>query len=183
MPNTAPLIPLRSLVLAGFILAAAAARLLPHAWNFTPVEAMALFGGAYFASRWAAFAVPLVALLLSDLVLGFYGLMPVVYGCVALSVVLGFWLRGKVSVLRVGAAGLVGAVVFFLVTNFAVWATAGNVSDHPACSIGLVECYVAALPFFRAQLIGTAVWSLLLFGGYALLSRQLPALNARPAAA
>jgi len=181
MSPTQSSIPLRGLLIAGFILAAAAARLLPHAWNFTPVEAMALFGGAYFASRWAAFAVPLVALFISDLFLGFYGLMPVVYGCVAVSVLLGMWLRGKVSVLRVGAAGLAGAVVFFLVTNFAVWAIASPLGDHPACSIGLAECYVAGLPFFRAQLLGTAVWSLILFGGYALLSRRHAASAAQPA--
>lgn len=180
MSNTSSL-PLRPLLLAGFILAAAASRLLPHAWNFTPVEAIALFGGAYFASRWAAFALPLLALLLSDLVLGFYPLMPVVYACVALTVAIGFALRGRVSVLRVGAAGLASVLLFFLITNFAVWLTADTLGDHPACSIGLADCYVAALPFLRAQLLGTAVWSVILFGGYALLQRHLPALRAQAA--
>ena len=183
MPAHAPSLPLRPLLLAAFILAAAASRLLPHAWNFTPVEAIALFGGAYFASRWAAFAVPLGALFVSDLLLGFHGLMPVVYACVAACVLLGFWLRDRVSVLRVGAAGLAGAVLFFAVTNFAVWLTARDLGTHPACTIGLIECYTAALPFFRAQLLGTAVWSLILFGGYALLQQRLPALRTARAAA
>lgn len=183
MSTHAPSLPLRPLLLVAFILVAAASRLLPHAWNFTPVEAIALFGGAYFASRWAAFAVPLAALFLSDLWLGLYPEMPVVYACVAACVLLGFWLRDRVSALRVGAAGLAGAVLFFVVTNFAVWVTAAQSDTHPACSIGLTECYVAALPFFRAQLLGTAVWSLILFGGYALLRQRLPALRATPAAA
>ena len=164
-------------VLVGFVLAAALARLLPHAWNFTPVEAVALFGGAYFSQRWAAFLIPLGALLLSDLWLGFYNLMPVVYACIALSVLIGTVLRGRIGLLSVSVAGLGSVLLFFVVTNFAVWWFADPLISHPACKIGLTECYVAALPFLKSQLIGTAVWSLLLFGGFEWLQRQVPALR------
>lgn len=169
-------------VLIGFVMVAALARLLPHAWNFTPLEAMALFGGAYFTQRWAAFAIPLGALLLSDLWLGLYNLMPVVYACIALSVLLGMALRGRVGVGSVTIAGLSSVLLFFVLTNFAVWWFADPLVSHPACQIGLTECYVAALPFLKSQLLGTAVWSLLLFGGFELLQRQVPALRTAAAA-
>lgn len=179
-------------VLAGMILIAGLSRLVPHPWNFTPVEAMALFGGAYFANRLTAVVVPLLAVLASDLAMSWVsgGLYSsyffsvsffVVYGTLALSAVLGFVLRGRVSFLRVGLAGLAGSVLFFLTTNFAVWATATDVVAYPACTAGLVPCYVAALPFFKGTLIGTAVWSLILFGGYELLRRQMPSLRLQTA--
>jgi hypothetical protein len=189
-------------VLAAMILVAGLSRLLPHAWNFTPIEAMALFGGAYFARRWLAFAVPLGAMLMTDLVLGFnptvpgytvvalpftdmtfgfHSTMPVIYACIAASVALGFVLRGKVGVLRVAACGLAGTALFFLVTNGFVWLTAQGVPGYEACNIGLMSCYVAGIPFLKPWLLGTAVWSLLLFGGFELLRRQNPALRAQTA--
>ncbi len=164
-------------ILIGFVLAAALARLLPHAWNFTPVEAVALFGGAYFSQRWAAFLIPLGALLLSDLWLGFYTLMPVVYACIALSVLIGMTLRGRVGVRNVAVAGFGSVLLFFVITNFAVWWFADPLISHPACQIGLTECYVAALPFLKSQLLGTVVWSVLLFGGFEWQRHQVPALR------
>jgi hypothetical protein len=164
-------------VVAAMILVAGLSRLLPHAWNFTPVEAMALFGGAYFAQRWLAFALPLGAMLATDAVLGFHSTMPVVYACIAASVALGFVLRGRVGVLRVAACGLAGSLLFFVVTNWFVWLTAHGVPGYEACTIGLWSCYVAAVPFFKGWLLGTAVWSLVLFGGFELLRRRLPMLR------
>src|SRR5260370_12883263 len=112
----------RFTILAGMILAAAASRLIAQPPNFTPVAAMALFGGASFASKRAAFLVPLAGLFLSDLVLGFYRVTPVVYGSFALIVCLGFWLRPQQIVWRIAGATLAGAVIFFVLTNFGVWA-------------------------------------------------------------
>ena len=85
----------RFIVIASMILVAAASRLIPHPMNFTPITALALFAGACFADKRWAFGVPLAALLLGDLVLGFHVLMPVVYGSFALSVCLGLWLRHR----------------------------------------------------------------------------------------
>jgi hypothetical protein len=177
-------------VLSAMIFVAALTRLLPHPPNFSPVEAVALFGGAYFASRWLAIAVPLIAMLLSDLALGLVngGIyldyfvsahFLAIYGCIALSTVLGFGLRGKVSGARVAGYGLVGSVLFFLLTNFAVWATAQPLGGHTACSIGLGSCYVAGLPFFQWTLLGTLFYSGLLFGGFALLRQRVPQLRAQ----
>lgn len=171
----------RTLLIAAMIVVAAASRLAPHAWNFTPVEAMALFGGAMFADRRLAFLVPLGAMLASDALLGFHAMMPVVYGCIALSVALGFWLRERRTPLRIAAAGLAGSLLFFVITNGVLWLTGGT----SFCQTGLVECYVAALPFLRGWVAGTAVWSVLLFGGFALLRHYAPrfALTTRSAPA
>jgi hypothetical protein len=166
-------------VIAAMILVAGLSRLLPHAWNFTPIEAMALFGGAYFLRRWLAFVLPLGAMLATDMVLGFHNMMLPVYLCIAASVGLGFMLRGKVGVLRVAACGLVGSLLFFFVTNFFVWLTAEGVPGYEACNMSLASCYVAGLPFLRGWLLGTAVWSVLLFGGFELLRRRLPSLRAQ----
>ena len=166
-------------VIAAMILVAGLSRLLPHAWNFTPVEAMALFGAAYFARRWLAFVAPLGAMLATDLVLGFHDMMIVVYLCIAASVGIGFLLRGRVGVLSVAACGLAGSLLFFFVTNFFVWLTADSLPGHDACSAGLASCYAAGLPFLRGWLLGTAVWSVILFGGFELLRRRLPALRAQ----
>jgi hypothetical protein len=169
----------RFLVVSGMILAAALARLVPHPWNVTPVAAMALLGGACFADRRLAFAVPLAAMFLSDLVLGFSILTPVVYGCFAAIVGIGFLLRGRRSVLPIAAASLTASLLFFVVTNFGVWQLGHG---YPKTSAGLVECYVAALPFFGNTLAGDAAWVTVLFGGLALAERWLPALRERPAA-
>ena len=164
----------RFLVLGGMILAAAACRLIPHPPNFWPMTAMALFGGACFVEKRWAFVVPLAALLLSDLVIGFHGVMPAVYGSVALIVCLGFWLRGRRTVVPIAGAALVSTLLFFVVTNFGVWALQ---SMYPKTFAGLLACYVAALPFLGNTLLGDAAYTVVLFGGLALAEKWLPALR------
>lgn len=156
-------------ILAGMILVAVASRLIPHPPNFTPVAAIALFGGAQFADKRAAFLVPMAGLFLSDLVLGFYTLMPVVYGAFALTVILGFWVRQRSNPLRIAGAAVGSAVLFFAVTNFGVWAFG---TLYPRTGAGLLECYVAALPFFQNTLLSNLLYSALLFGGMALAERR-----------
>ena len=182
------------LLLAALIVLAALTRLLPHPPNFSPVEAIALFGGAYFASRKWALLVPLAALLLSDLALGaihggtylqyfssaaYLPGMLAIYACVALCSVLGFGLRGRVDGARVLGYSLAGSVLFFVLSNFATWLTAIVVPGYPACNAGLAACYAAGIPFFQWTVLGTLFYSALLFGGFALLRRRLPALHAQ----
>lgn len=177
---------IRFLALAGIVLTAAMARLLPHPPNCTPIAAMALFGGASFAGRRAALFVPLLAMYLSDLVLGFFvydfgwyhGSMPYVYGSFALIAGLGLWLRRRRTPLRIAATALAGSVLFFLITNFGVWAGG---SLYPKTAEGLIACYVAAVPFFRNTLAGDAFFTAVLFGGFALAERCCEALRDAPA--
>ena len=167
--------------LAGMILAATASRLIPHPPNFSPIAALARFGGASFASKRAAFLVPLLGLFLSDLVLGFYSITPVIYGSFALITCLGLWLRQRQSVSRIAGAAVVSALLFFVLTNFGVWAWENL---YPKTWAGFADCYVAAIPFFRNTLASNLLYSALLFGGLALAEKRWPILTeTAPAAA
>ena len=155
----------RFTVVVGMILAATASRFIPHPFNFSPIGAIALFGGAQLSDKRAAFLVPLSAMFLADLVTGFHMLIPFVYGSFALSVCLGFWLRRERNVWRVTAAALAGSCLFFTITNFGVWVLLGTYPQTPA---GLVACYIAAIPYFQNTLLSDLLYSLLLFGSFAL---------------
>ena len=161
----------RAMLLIGMIAAAAALRLLPHPSNFTPIGALALFAGAHFDDKRWAFIVPLAAMFLSDILIGFHGQMPVVYAAFAVIVCMGFALKEKKTALRVTGASLAAATFFFIVSNFAVWAFDGL---YPMTFQGLVTCYVAAIPFFQNWLVGTVFYAAVLFGGFALAERKLP---------
>ena len=173
------------LMLAALIFIAALTRVIPHPPNFSPIEAVALFGGAYFAKRHWALLVPLLAMFASDLVLGVInggvyweyfasaGYL-LVYACILLSTLLGFGLRGKVGAGRVLAYSLAGSMLFFVVTNFGAW-----LSDpfYPKTAAGLIAAYVAGVPFFQWTVLGTLFYSALLFGGFELLRSRVPALR------
>lgn len=164
----------RTLFALAVIVLAAGLRIAPHPWNFTPLGAMALFSGAFIRDRRLAFLFPLLALFAGDIFVGFHKLMPIVYVSFLLSVAIGFWLRNRRSVARVGAATLFGAIQFFLITNFAVWAFG---LSYPRTSAGLLSCYVAGIPFFWNTLAGDVFYVSLLFGGFALAERIFPALR------
>ncbi|MGV8941624.1 MAG: DUF6580 family putative transport protein [Lysobacter sp.] len=188
-PAPSSLLAAGPLVLIGLIVLAALTRVLPHPPNFSPVTAIALFGGAYFANRSWALLVPLVGLFLSDLVLaslngGLYASwfsstgIWIVYGCIALTTVMGFGMRGKVGGGSVLGYSLAGSVLFFLVTNFGAFLFDPM---YPKTAAGLTAAYAAGIPFFQWTVLGTLLYSAVLFGGFALLRSQLPALRAHTA--
>jgi hypothetical protein len=171
------------------VLGAAATRLLPHPPNMTSITALALFGGAQFADRRLALAVPLLALALSDLVLGltwnwsYMAWQPhmwVQYLAFALVGLLGMGLRRRQSAVRVGGATLLAATLFFLVTNFGEWVFQ---PWYPKNGAGLLACYVAALPFFGNTLLGDLFYSALLFGAWRWLERHYASLRPTQATA
>ena len=164
----------RTLLALAIIALAAALRIAPHPWNFAPVGAMALFSGAIIRDRRLAFFFPLLALFAGDIFIGFHKLMPVVYASFAISVTIGLWLRNRRTVARISVATLFGAVQFFLVTNFAVWAFG---LSYPRTGAGLLACYVAGVPFFGNTLAGDINYAALFFGGFALAERLFPALR------
>jgi hypothetical protein len=137
--------------------------------NFTPVGAVALFAGCYLRDKKLALLVPATAMVLSDLVIGLHNLLPVVYACFALTVWLGMRMKGRASGYSVLGNALAGSMVFFVVTNFAVWLGG---SMYPMSLAGLGQCFVMAIPFFKNELIGTLLYSALLFGGYALIQKR-----------
>jgi len=165
---------LRAILAAVMIVLAAVLRILPHPWNFTPIGAMALFSGAMFRDRRVAFLFPLVALLAGDLFVGLHRLIPVVYASFLISVLIGTGLTNGRGILRIGGAVFLGALQFFLVTNFAAWQLFGTYPDTPS---GLAACYIAGLPLFGNTLAGDAMYATLFFGTFALAEKLFPALS------
>lgn len=159
------------------ILLAALSRLLPHPLNFAPISAIALFGGVYLDKK-HTFIVPLAALLISDYFLGFYRGMAWVYGSFMLIGVMGLWLRNHRGILQTASTTLIGSVVFFVVTNFGVWVSSQVSYTHDVA--GLIECYTAAIPFFRNTLMGDALYVTAMFGIYEAAKRIAPSLTMDP---
>jgi hypothetical protein len=166
------MVPVRLIVLTLLVLLAALSRLIPHPLNFTPIGAMAIFGGACLADRRLALLLTLSAMFLSDLFIGLHIMTPVVYGSFALNVLLGRWLRSRRTVLSTAAITLLGSIQFFVVTNFAYWLV-----YYPPTAEGFASCYVAALPFFQNTLLGDAVFATALFGTLAVAERGFPVLR------
>lgn len=173
-----------ALIILGFIAGAGILRLLltGNVPNITPIAAMALFGGAYFQNKKLAFVLPLFVMFLTDMALeaayqfgwreysGFHSTMPFVYMGFLFTVLLGTFLKSdNVRALPLAGAGLLSSAVFFIVTNFGVWATAGY---YPTTLDGLITCYVAAIPFFHYSVIGDLFFIALLFGGFAYLKSK-----------
>ncbi|MBI2011334.1 hypothetical protein HYS91_01065 [Candidatus Daviesbacteria bacterium] len=147
-----------------FILIAVSVRLLPHPANFAPITALALFGGVYLSKKYA-FILPLLALFLSDLALGFYGReMFYVYGSFVLSGIIGLWIRDRKKLATIAIGSLLASILFFLITNFGVWANPN--SWYSRDFQGLIQSYIAGLPFFRNTLLGDLFFTGAFFGGY-----------------
>ncbi len=177
-------IPLHFAVVTAIVMTLALSRLLPHPFNFSPLAALALFGGARYANRWAAYLIPLAALWLTDLFLNlaFFGsFVPLYQGAVftylafVLIVLLGTVALKKLSFKNVLLTSLSASVVFFIVSNFGVWVSGVM---YPLTSQGLVACYTAAIPFFRNTLAGDLVYSFAIFYGFAYAQLRLPQLKA-----
>lgn len=147
------------LVFAGVLM-----RVLPHPWNFTPIAALALFGGTYLNKKYALL-VPILAVLVSDFFIGFYDwrLMSVVYGCFLLFGLIGLFIRKHKNLATIIGGTLTSSVIFFLVTNFAVW-TFSSWYQHNWQ--GLIYCYTLALPFFKYTMLGDLFYVGVLFSIY-----------------
>lgn len=158
---------------SGVILFGAVMRLIPHWPNFTPIAAMALFGGAYLKKRQMAFIIPLAAMLVSDMILGFHQWMLAVYASFAMVVFIGMYLRQRIGVGSVLLATVTSSLLFFVVTNFAIWLGSPFYPQNPA---GLMECYIAGLPFLNNGIMGDLFFSTLFFGGFYLAQLRFPVL-------
>lgn len=152
----------KNLIIANIMLAAVLTRLVPHLPNFTPVTAIALFGGLYISNRILAYALPLVIMCISDIFLGFSSITLFVYVGFMLVTLIGT-LRKKPSILTI----FLGSLSFFVVTNFGVW-----LLGYPKTWTGLVECYTLALPFFRNSLLGDFFYSGIMIIGFNFIQKH-----------
>ena|SRR3989344_7996850 len=153
-----------------FILVGVIARIIPHAPNFTPIAAMALFGGAYLSKK-QALTLPIIAMIISDFFIGFDSL-PMrlsVYGSFLLIIFIGFWLKKRLNYKTLVASSLISSVLFFVITNFAVWAFG---SMYSKTIDGLIQSYFLAIPFFGNTLLGDLFYTGVFFGSYGLLSNK-----------
>ncbi len=179
---------LRFSVVLTLILLAAATRLVPHAWNFAPMGAMALFGAAHFEQKRYAFIIPILAVWLSDLFLNnviyqqyyptftwFGEGIAYLYGAYILMALVGTQLFKKaVNVPLVFGGAISSSVLFFLISNFGCWIGSTMYSQDLT---GLIACYTAGIPFFQGTLIGDLLFSGVLFGSFALIQSRLPQLR------
>lgn len=155
-----------TLMAAAMVAFAIIARLLPHPANFAPIAALALFSGSYLPKR-SALWLPLLAMIASDAIIGFYGItMLYVYGSFGLTGLIGMWLKYHRSARLVVTASLVSSVLFFLITNAGVWLD--PLSGYAPGLNGLWASYAAGLPFFRGTLLGDLTYTSIFFGGYEL---------------
>jgi hypothetical protein len=152
----------------GMVFLAASARLLPHPWNFTPMMAIALFAGYQGRKVSTGALTTLLALVLSDAVMGFYSGFWYVYAAALIPVLLGWLIRNRSSAGAIAAAALASSLSFFFITNFMFWATS---LWYPHTAAGLCACFLAGIPFYRNQILGDAFYTAAIFGGYAALSR------------
>ena len=137
-------------------------RLFPHPPNFTPVAAIAIFGGVYLSSR-IALSLPIVIMALSDMLIGSYelNLMIFVYISFILSVALGFFVKRYKNWASIAGSSVLSAVLFFIITNFAVWAFTPWYSKDFS---GIIQCYYMALPFLKNNIAGNLFYTGILFG-------------------
>jgi len=181
---------LRYSVITIMILLAALSRLLPHPPNFAPIGGMALFGAAYYTRRAWAYAIPIISMWISDLILNnvvyaeffdkfvwFYSGSLFTYAAFALIVLMGTFTLKKVRITRLLFSALGASVIFYLISNFGVWFSG---TMYPKDISGLTACYAAGIPFFKNTLLGDLVYSTALFGVFEASLWKFPALRVQP---
>ena len=141
-----------------------AGRILPHIWNFAPIVAIGLFAGVYLGKRYALL-LPLAAMLVGDVFLGFYDLklMFFVYASFALAGMIGYLIRNYKNVFTISAASISSSTLFYVITNWAVWKFS---PFYEKTAEGLMLSYTLALPFLRSALVGDLFYTFTFFGIY-----------------
>ncbi len=152
----------------GLVILGISLRFLPHPYNFVPISAIALFSAVYLG-RLPALILPVLTMFLSDLFIGFYQwtLMSAVYGTFLLIGLIGWWLKKNKKITAVLGCSLLASVLFFIITNWAVWQFT---NWYPKNLPGLIESYLMALPFFKNTLLGDLFYISSFFGIYELLA-------------
>ena len=152
----------KNIVPIGLILILALARLIPHPPNFTPVIAVAIMSGYFFKNVKISFVALLFGMLISDLFIGFYENLVFVYLSLILITYIFHKISIKINFKNLFAYGFAASLIFFVVSNFGVWALGSpGVYDvaYDKNLSGLVQCYILAIPFFGNTLLSTLIFS------------------------
>ena len=166
------------------ILFASFTRIIPHMPNFTPIGAMALFGGAYLSNKYHAFIIPILSLWFSDLIINnfilnyydqftwFYPGFIWQYATFGIIILIGYFLLKKITLKKVLISSIGSSLIFFVITNFGVWSSG---SMYTLSLNGLISCFVLAVPFYKGTLLGFLFYSSFLFGVF-----EMSKLNKKP---
>lgn len=163
------------ILVIGLVFVAIFSRWLPHPANFTAVGAVALLIGSVFRTRGWVLLLPVIMMLVSDLALGFHASMGYVYGAFLIIALMGLLIPDKNyfqknQIFRIFGLALSASFVFFMITNFGVWMSAGL---YPQTASGLIECFLMGLPFLKNQIAGDLIFSGTLFFVYEIFARRL----------
>lgn len=159
-----------NLIFIGLILLAGMIRMIPHPWNFTPLLAVCIFSGTKIKHNGLAIFLPLVAIFIGDLFLGIYSSMVWVYSGYILVILLSRILGNSKSINSKIISVVSGSLIFFIISNFGVWISGTMYSKNFQ---GLLECYIAGIPFYKNTLIGTIIYSSIFFGIAEIIERNL----------
>ena len=144
-------------------------RIFPHPPNFTPILALAIFGGAYLPNRITAISLPIISMFISDLIIVFHSQIFTVYATIILLSILGHLMKTK-NFKNFAITGFTGSLIFFIITNFSVWLGG---SLYPLTIDGIIQCYIMAIPFFHNTLISTMLFLTILFFGYTFAEKKI----------
>ena len=148
------------------------ARFLPHPPNFTPLTAIALFAGFAFKDKITGMFVPLLIMFTSDLFIGFHNTLMFVYGTyILISIISRFMLKSEFTFYKLILSGLASSIIFYIVTNFGSWLLYPQTYTRDLS--GLFTSYLAAIPFFRNELLANICYSTFLFGAYYFIYNSL----------
>jgi hypothetical protein len=177
----------RTIVLILMIIAAVAMRFVSYKFpyvlsNFTPVGAIALFGGAYFTDKWKAYLVVLVTLFASDLVINYlytstwsfgYDGAIWIYLAFAIMVFIGSFIK-KADVINVALGSLASVGVHWLITDMP-WVHDASIYPHTLAGYG--QALIAAIPFEKNMVLGDILFCAILFGGFELAKSRFASLR------
>jgi hypothetical protein len=174
--------PFLFLMIMGMLVLTSLSRLLPHPWNFSPLGAIAIFGGATIGYRYLNILIPLFYVWVSDLLVNnilyksyfnefvwFYDGFYWQYVNYVLISFLAYHVINSFKVYRIILFSIFSSLLFYLISNFGVWISG---SLYPTDFQGLISCYVAGLPFLKGNLLGDLVYTSVLFGVYYLAGRK-----------
>jgi hypothetical protein len=152
----------------GLILAGILLRFAPHAPNFTPVAAIALFSGAYLNKRFA-FIVPLLLMVISDMFLGLHNVVAFTWGGFILVTFIGLWIKKHKNIFGIITSSMASSVIFYIISNFGVWL----MGWYPRNLSGLINCYVMGLPFLRDFTMATLFYTTIFVGCYEFIAGRI----------